>query len=108
MSRLEHAQFEPATRNGAKVAVYLCGTASFFVKDGKPHLRIFLNQEESDLQSGQDFVAPQYAFARGNMDYKGIFYPPDAPWQAGVTSLKLHVTANGAVTGARSPTIPSR
>lgn len=40
LSRLEHAQFEPAIRNGAKVAVYLCGTANFFIKDGKPHLRI--------------------------------------------------------------------
>lgn len=101
MSRLEQAQFEPAIYNGAKVAVYLCGTVNFFIKDGKPHLRVFLNQEESDLQSGRDFVAPQYAFAPGNMDYKGIFYPPDAPWQAGVTSLKLNVTEQGAVTNAQ-------
>lgn len=35
------------------------------------------------------------------MDYKGIFYPPDAPRQAGVTALKLHVTANGTVTDAK-------
>ena len=101
MSRLEHAQFEPAIYNGGKAGVYLCGTVNFFIKDGKPHLRVFLNQEESDLLSGRDFVAPQYAFAPGNMDYNGIFYPPDAPWQAGVTSLKLNVTEQGAVTNAQ-------
>jgi hypothetical protein len=101
MARIDQAQFEPAIYNGSKVAVYLSGTANFFVKDGKPHLRIFLNQEDADLQAGRDFVAPQYAFAPGNMDYKGIFYPPDAPRQGGVVSLKLDVTAQGVVTGSR-------
>ena len=81
LARIDQAQFEPAVYRGAKVGVYLCGTANFFIKDGKPHLRIFLHQEDEDLLAGRDFVAPQFTFAPGNMDYKGIFYPPDAPWQ---------------------------
>lgn len=101
MARIDQAQFEPAIYNGAKVAVYLSGTANFFVKDGKPHLRIFLNQEEGDLLNGRDFVAPQFAFAPGNPDYKGIFYPPGAPGQPGVASLELDVTAQGSVQNAR-------
>jgi len=48
-------------------------------RGGKPHLRIFLNQEEDDLQSGKDLIAPQLAWVPGNTEYKGIFYPPSAP-----------------------------
>ena len=101
MARIDQAQFEPAIYKHAKVAVYLCGTVNFFVRDGKPHLRIFLNQEEEDLKSGRDFIAPQFAFAPGNPDYKGIFYPPGAPGQAGVASLLLDVDANGSVHASR-------
>ena len=101
MARIDQSQFEPAIYKGAKVGVYLSGTVNFFVKEGKPHLRVFLHQEDSDLLSGRDFVAPQWAFTPGNTDFKGIFYPPDAPWQAGVASLKLNVTASGSVTGAQ-------
>ena len=101
MARIDQAQFEAAIYKGAKVGVYLCGTASFSVRDGKPYLRIYLNQNEGDLESGRDFVAPQFAFAPGNTDFKGIFYPPDAPWQAGVVSLQLDVTEHGSVQNAR-------
>lgn len=101
MARIDQAQFEPAIYKGAKVGVYLSGTANFFVRDGKPHLRIFLNQEEDDLFSGKDFVAPQLAFSPGNPTYKGIFYPPDAPWQGGVASVELQVDTEGNVQSSR-------
>lgn len=101
LARIDQAQFEPAIYKHAKVAVYVSGTASFFVRDGKPRLRIFLNQEEGDLESGRDFIAPQFAFAPGNPAYKGIFYPPGACGQAGVASLLLDVSADGGVQSSR-------
>ena len=101
MARIEQAQFEPAIYKGAKVGVYLSGTANFFVRDGKPHLRIFLNQEEEDLFSGKDFVAPQLAFTAGNPTFRGIFYPPDAPRQGGVAAVELQVDAEGDVQSSR-------
>ena len=101
MGRIDQAQFEPAIYKGAKVGVYLSGTANFFVRDGKPHLRIFLNQEEDALLNGKDFVAPQLAFPAGNPTYKGIFYPPDAPYQGGVAAVELQVNGEGDVQGSR-------
>lgn len=58
LGRINQAQFEPAVYRGVRVPVYLAGAVNFFVREGKPHLRIFLNQEEGELLSGRDFVAP--------------------------------------------------
>ena len=76
------------------------GSVVFAVRDGKPHLRILLNQEEGDLKKGNDFIAPQFAFAPGNTKFQGIYYPPQAPGSPGVASLKLSVDEMGAVRAA--------
>ncbi|HEV8422267.1 MAG TPA: hypothetical protein VGQ40_02910, partial [Chthoniobacterales bacterium] len=34
----------------------------FVVIDGKPHLRIYLNQDEKHFVHGDDFIAPQQVF----------------------------------------------
>src|ERR1043165_4915612 len=66
MGRTSQAQFEAAVYKHQHVGVILTGTVAFSVGAGKPHLRIFLNQEESDFKQGKDFIAPQLAFAAGN------------------------------------------
>ncbi|MDQ6764677.1 MAG: hypothetical protein M3Z22_01035 [Verrucomicrobiota bacterium] len=101
LARIYQAQFEPAVYNHAKVGAWVSGTVSFIVKDGKPHLRVFLNQEEDDLKNGHDFVAPQFAFVPGNTKFKGIYYPPSAPGHSGVASVQLDVDANGLVQAAK-------
>jgi hypothetical protein len=101
LGRLDQAQFEPAIYRHSPVAVYVHGTVMFLVKDGKPHLRIFLNQNDDDLKSGRDFIEPQFAFVPNNTKFKGIYYPPQAPGHAGVASLKLDVDATGQVHAAR-------
>ena len=100
MDRASQAQFEPAIYKGQRVGVVLNGTVRFFIADGKPHLRIFLNQEESDLKGGKDFVAPQLAFATGNPKYEGIWYPGHAITTPGVAAVTLDVDANGKVQNA--------
>jgi len=50
LDQVTHIQFEPAVYRHSRIAVWLEGTVSFFVAGGKPHLRIFLNQEEQDLK----------------------------------------------------------
>lgn len=100
MDRSNQAQFEPAVYKHQHVGVVLNGTASFSVVAGKPHLRIFLNQEESDLKQGKDFVAPQLAFAAGNPKYEGIWYPGHTLTTPGVAAVTLDVDVNGKVPNA--------
>ena len=102
VARLEQAQFEPAVFKGSRVAVWLSGMVSFYVRDGKPRVRVFLHQEEADLQKGSDFVAPQLAGVPGNPKFKGIYYPPKAPGHPGAASVNLDVSAEGEV---RSSTV---
>jgi TonB family protein len=53
------AVFIPAVYNHQKVTAGFFGTAMFRVVDGKPRLRIFANQERSELATESDFIAPQ-------------------------------------------------
>jgi hypothetical protein len=52
-------RFIPAIYNGARPAVIFAGTVVFAVRDGKPHLRIYANQNHDDIGKGNDFIAPQ-------------------------------------------------
>ena len=101
LSSLDHAQFEPAVYNNANVGVYLQGTVNFFVRDGKPHLRIFLHQDEEALRTGRDFVAPQFAFVPGNPQYKGIYYPQLTRGREGVAAVAVEVNADGYPQGTQ-------
>lgn len=101
LGRLDQAQFEPAVYNHARVAVYIQGTASFAVRDGKPQLRIFLHQEEEYLKSGADFIAPQLAFIPGNTAYKGFRSPPGHPGRNGRAMAQVNVDAIGKVQGVK-------
>ena len=100
MNRIDQAMFEPAVYKGSHVGVYLMGSVVFAVRNGKPHLRIFLHQEEGDLMKGNDFVAPQFAFALGNPKFQGFYYPPQAPRVPGLAMLKLQVNEVGQVQAA--------
>jgi len=100
MGRLDQAQFIPAVYNHVHVPVFVHGTATFLIHDGKPHLRVFLNQSDEDLKSGKDFVEPQFAFVPTNSKFQGIYYPPKAIGHSGVATLKLNVSATGRVESA--------
>jgi hypothetical protein len=100
LGRLDQAHFEPAVYKGSHVPVYLHGTVMFLIKDGKPHVRIFLNQSDDDLKSGRDFVEPQIAFVPNNPKYQGIYSPPQAPGRPAIVSLKLSVDVSGHVNSA--------
>lgn len=57
--RLGVAKFVPAIRNHQPVDAIYFGTVIFAIKDGKPHLRIFSNQEPEELKNENDFIDPQ-------------------------------------------------
>ena len=100
LGRIDQAMFEPAVLRGVRVGVYLMGSVVFAVRDGKPHLRIYLHQEEGDLRQGNDFIAPQFADDPTNSKFKGIYYPPNAPGHSGVATVKLSVNEMGQVQSA--------
>ena len=93
---------EAATGNREEgVAIYLTGSVVFVVRDGKPHLRIFLHQEDDELKKGTDSLPRNgHRGAPGITKFKGIYYPPQAPGRAGMASLKLSVNETGQVTAA--------
>ncbi|MBA2269131.1 MAG: hypothetical protein H0W20_00845 [Chthoniobacterales bacterium] len=97
LARSRQAQFEPAVHGGVKRGAWIDGTVVFAIVDGKPRLRIFLNQEESELNRNTDFIAPQLVFLPGNTKYKGFRYPPAAPGVAGVGSVFVDMDVNGKV-----------
>ncbi len=99
--RITQAQFEPAICRGVKTTVWIFGTVIFAIVDGKPHVRIMLNQEDEDVTKGRDFIAPQMAFVPGNPKFKGIFYPPAAPGFPGVAAVTMDIDAVGRVKSAK-------
>ena len=58
-SALEHCRFIPAIYNGKPTTVAFIGTVLFIVADGKPHVRIYANENHDDIAKGSDFIAPQ-------------------------------------------------
>ena len=58
-SALWACRFIPAIYNGHHTEVSVAGTVVFLVKGGKPHLRIYMNQNHDDIAKGNDFIAPQ-------------------------------------------------
>jgi hypothetical protein len=101
LNRITQVEFEPAVYHHNRIDVWIGGTVSFFIANGKPHVRVFLNQEEKDLTSGGDFVAPQFAYVTGNPKYQGIYWPTNAPGHEGAPAVVLDVDTTGKVTGSK-------
>ncbi len=101
LARGRQAQFEPAVYGGVKRGAWIDGTVVFAIVEGKPRVRIFLNQEEEELNRNADFIAPQLVFLPGNTKYKGFRYPPAAPGMAGVGAVTMQVDSAGKVGSAQ-------
>lgn len=101
VERIDQSQFEPAVYRHNHIGVYMRGTVIFAIHNGKPHVRVFLNQEEDAITNGRDFIAPQFAYVVDNTAYKGIYYPPNAPGHEGIAMLHLGVDMTGHVTSVK-------
>jgi hypothetical protein len=56
---LLHASFVPAMIDGKRVSVEMHGTAMFTVRDGRPYLKVFANQDPDELARQSDYIQPQ-------------------------------------------------
>jgi hypothetical protein len=103
--RLAEARFIPAVYNRQHVWAWFYGTLAFGATDGKPHLRIFANQELPELQKESDFIAPQPIWLPGkNYDYAKL-KDPFGSWnnddKPGLADLLLSVDAAGKIKDVR-------
>ena len=94
--RLAVSKFIPAVRKHEAVDAIYFGTAIFAIKDGKPHLRIFSNQETEELKSENDFIDPQ-PYMGADSGFSGWSYPDTGTAVAvsGWAELLVHVDAQG-------------
>jgi hypothetical protein len=95
---LRRSHFIPAIYNGEPTTVALIGTVLFTTTDGKPHLRIYANQNHEDVAKGNDFIAPQLLV--DTVDYVGTKYDlagrkAEAYLRNGWVQLSITVDANG-------------
>lgn len=88
----------PAIAHHQLVGVFYYGTVIFRTINGKPRLRIFANQEKSELAKESDFVGPQLYIGPGS-SFSGLHYPADqAPVPvSGAVELALKIDDSGNV-----------
>jgi hypothetical protein len=94
------ARFIPAVYNHGNTFAWFYGTVTFSVIDGKPHLRVYANQEKSELAQGSDFISPQSIYVSGHVYNSvprrkyafGSWASEDVP---GTVELEITVTTDG-------------
>ena len=97
LSTAANPHFVPAIYNHLPVDAIYYGTVTFMMVEGKPRLRIFSNQERSELAKESDFIGPQ-PFWGGDSGFNGFRYPDtdSAPVQVdGSAELEIKVDASG-------------
>lgn len=90
---LHKAPFVPAVYNHRKVPAMFYGTVMFKVVDGRPRLRIFSNQEVSELANETNFIGPQCIYPPNH--YEDYIRYPGGENKAGSVELSLSVDASG-------------
>jgi len=100
LNHLSRAAFNPAIYNHKTRDAVVAGTIIYRVVNGKPHLRIYLNQEAEHLKQGDDFIAPQVVFVDDGK-YKPFEFPNQGIGYSTTVVLKLNLNATGKLTGSK-------
>lgn len=98
--KIDRSIFHPALYHGTPQEAMVCGTVAYAVVEGKPHLRIFLNQEMEDLKKQTDFIAPQLVFMRTER-FRGFDWPQRAGGNSGMAAVRLNIDVTGKITGMK-------
>lgn len=99
-SESEHPGFVPAVYHGETHPALVSGTAVFFIKENNPHLRIYLNEEPDHISHGDDFVAPQMTYVKGQL-FRGFKVPSGGFGSSALIVLRISIDATGKVTAAK-------
>jgi outer membrane biosynthesis protein TonB len=95
LKQLPGAKFVPAIHDGKLVDVVFFGTVFYSVAEGKPHLRVFANQETEELKKESDFIAPQPYFG-GNSKFFGLHYPTQNTPVMVTAAVEFTITVDGS------------
>ena len=95
--------FTPALVDGKPTQVGFYGTATFSIKDGRPQLRIYANQEPDEIAAGHDFVAPQPIMVKSKSKDAAInlLGAARAKHKTGAVILSVSVDAAGKPTDVK-------
>jgi hypothetical protein len=98
--RLRQTRFIPAVYNHKRTYAWFAGTVVFVVANGRPHLRMYANQEVEEIKRGADFVAPQLIDVPNHYLLDLPHFPTVATHDeaAGMVKLRHSVDANGKTT----------
>jgi hypothetical protein len=96
LKRLTTAKFIPAVHNHQPVIAIFYGTVKFAVAKGKPRLRIFANQQLTEVDKETDYIDPQ-PYVGQDSKFTGLHYPDTGSTVAvtGVVELALNIDAKG-------------
>jgi TonB family protein len=94
---IETSLFIPAIYDSKTVDAIYYGTATFSAGEGQPRLRIFQNNDTSEVDAESDFVGPQPVYG-GASKFLGLHYPKKADHKTnGIVDLDLQVDAEGNI-----------
>jgi TonB family protein len=99
ISPAANPRFMPAVHDHQLVDAIYYGTVTFRIVNGKPRLRIFSNQEATELENEHDFIGPQPFFGDGS-GFTGLHYPQLESGRVqvdGKVELKMKIDATGNV-----------
>ncbi len=100
---LDAAYFTPALVDGKPTQVAFNGAATFSIKDGKPQLRVYANQEPNEIAAGHDFIAPQAIMTREKQPsvWEKELYNAKVLHKKGAAILSVSVDAAGKPTDVK-------
>jgi TonB family protein len=94
---IENSAFIPAIYNSKTVDAVYYGTATFSATQGRPRLRIFQNNDTSEVDAESDFVSPQPVYGGGSK-FLGLHYPKKADRKTnGIAELDLQIDDEGNI-----------
>jgi TonB family protein len=99
--RLRDARFVPAVYDGQRTQSWFAGTVVYTVVSGRPHLRVYANQERDEIKRGSDYIAPQLVNRPREYFIPGVPYYPSVAYHGntgGVIKLRHSVDADGKTT----------
>jgi hypothetical protein len=100
VAKCPRSKFIPAVYQHKNVNAVVSGAVIYRVLQGKPHLRIYLNQETERLLHGEDFISPQGIYFYGQK-IKGIEYPKGSDNISATVVFTINVDATGKVKGSK-------
>jgi hypothetical protein len=101
LNAVTNVRFTPAIYAHQRRDTWVDGTILYRVIDGKPHLRIYLNQESDRILHGDDFIAPQRVFIPDRDLESRRLHPYPRPGYSANVVIRISVDATGKLHDAQ-------